>query len=106
MLTRRGGQRALPLPTGGVEYREKDDGTPFRLEWNTEKKDLFFRMWNVEKYCFDGMECGERRQSRLLFPGPTLRGDSTIKPSRPIETGHVRILLAVLSFWKNTTVEW
>ena len=28
-------------------------------EWNAEKGP-FFRMWNVEKYCFDGVECGER----------------------------------------------
>ena len=47
------------LPTGGVEYREKNDGTPCSLEWNTEK-DLFFRVWHVEKYCFDRVECGER----------------------------------------------
>ena len=58
MLTRRRGQRVVPLPTG-VEYREKNDGRLYRLEWNTEK-DLFLRMWNVEKYCFDGVECGER----------------------------------------------
>jgi hypothetical protein len=48
----------MPLPTG-VEYREKSDGMLCRLGWNTEK-DLFFRMWNVEKYCFDEVECGER----------------------------------------------
>ena len=42
--------------TTGVEYREKNDGRLWRLEWNTE----ILRMWNVEKYCFDGVECGER----------------------------------------------
>ena len=68
--------------------------TPYRLEWN------------VEKYCFKTPF--PRDQSALPWaeqPCPTLCGDSTIKPSRPIDMGHVRILLAVLSFWKSTTVE-
>ena len=45
--------------TTGVEYREKNDDMLCKLEWNTEK-DLSSAWWNVEKYCFDGVECGER----------------------------------------------
>jgi hypothetical protein len=44
---------------------------PLPPGWNTEKRMTvgcgdwsgirrFLRMWNVEKYCFDGVECGER----------------------------------------------
>jgi hypothetical protein len=45
--------------TTGVEYREKNDGMLCKLEWNTEKG-LSSAWWNVEKYCFDGVEFGER----------------------------------------------
>jgi hypothetical protein len=48
-----------------VEYREKNDDTLCRLEWNT-KKDLFFHMWNVENYRFDGRDPGTISPAALI----------------------------------------
>jgi hypothetical protein len=58
VLTRRRGQRANGrYNRGGIP--RKNDGMLCKLESNTEK-DLSSAGWNVEKYCLDGVECGER----------------------------------------------
>jgi hypothetical protein len=93
MLTRRRGQSAVPLQPG-VEFREKNDGTLCRLEWNT-KDDLSKVLPHVE--------CGEILlrwpASRDDFAAALIAGFLTIVPSgmrrkTPIKTPFPRTNLS------------
>jgi hypothetical protein len=59
-------------------------------------KNIASMEWNAEKD--DNQDSFSQDQSALPWaeqPCTTLCGDSTINPSRPIDMGHVRMLLAV-----------